>query len=100
MSRAFAPHVLTANDLRLGDVVYLTAADTWSRDLKEAEILEDEAHAQWRLIEASAQSGTVVGVYLAAVKPGPNGPEPAHFREGFRARGPSNYAHGKQAELS
>ena len=30
------------------------------------------------------------------LKPGPNGPEPIHFREAFRTRGPSNYAHGKQ----
>jgi len=41
-----------------------------------------------------------VGVYLAEVQPGPNGPEPAHFREDFRRTGPSNYPHGKQAEPS
>ena len=40
----------------------------------------------------------VVGVYLADVRRGPNGPEPAHFREAFRATGPSNYAHGKQVD--
>ena len=38
------------------------------------------------------------GAYLVDAKPGPNGPEPTHFRETFRTRGPSNYAHGKQAE--
>jgi len=27
---------------------------------------------------------------------GDHGPEPIHFREAFRTRGPSNYAHGKQ----
>ena len=26
-------------------------------------------------------------------------PIPTHFRETFRATGPSNYAHGKQVEL-
>ena len=32
---------------------------------------------------------------------GPDGrPEPTHFREAFRRRGPSNYFHGIQAELS
>ena len=31
-------------------------------------------------------------------KAGENGPEPTHFREEFRTRGPSNYAHGKQAD--
>ena len=38
----------------------------------------------------------VVGAYLADAKAGPTGPEPIHFREVFRTRGPSNYAHGKQ----
>ena len=36
---------------------------------------------------------------LADAKDGPNGPEATHFREAFRTRGPSNYAHGKQVEL-
>jgi hypothetical protein len=31
---------------------------------------------------------------------GPDGPEPVHFREAFRTRGPSNYRHGKQADLT
>jgi hypothetical protein len=38
----------------------------------------------------------VVGAYLADARGALNGPEPVHFRESFRARGPSNYAHGKQ----
>lgn len=98
MSRQFTPKVVTANDLRLGDVVYLTDADTWSRAHHEAELIEDEAHAEIRLIHASQQSGVVVGAYLADAVAGPNGPEPVHFREAFRSRGPSNYAHGKQTQ--
>ncbi|MGR3469246.1 MAG: DUF2849 domain-containing protein [Shimia sp.] len=94
MSR-FTPSVVTANHLLEGDVIYLTAQDTWSRDLAEAELIEDEAHAQIRLLDAQAQADTVVGAYLAPMAPGP---APAHFREAFRATGPSNYAHGKQAE--
>ena len=42
----------------------------------------------------------VVGPYLADARSGPNGPEPTHFREEFRTRGPSNYHHGKQADLA
>ncbi|MCU0900793.1 MAG: DUF2849 domain-containing protein [Cypionkella sp.] len=99
MSRRYSPKVVTANRLREGDVVYLTADDQWSPHHHEAELIEDEAHAQMRLLHASAQKLTVVGAYLADAKAGPNGPEPVHFREGFRARGPSNYAHGKQADL-
>lgn len=92
MSKPFAPCVITANDLLVGDVIYLSLTD-WTRDLAQAEIFTDEAVAEDRLIEA-AQSGDVVDVYLA--KMDPVGPTPAHFREAFRAKGPSNYAHGKQ----
>ena len=100
MSRRFAPKVVTANRLREGDVVYLTADDHWSELHHEAELIEDEAHAQMRLLHAAAQKLLVVGAYLAAAQPGPQGPEPTHFREEFRTRGPSNYIHGKQADLA
>lgn len=97
MSRAFTPKVLTANHLLEGDVVYLSARDEWVRDLAAAEILTDEADAQIRLIEAEQQVNVVVGVYLAEVS---QTGKPAHFREAFRATGPSNYPHGKQVELT
>jgi Protein of unknown function (DUF2849) len=99
MSRQFTPKVVTASDLRQGDVIYLTADDTWTRDHHAAELIEDEAHAQMRLLFAAAQKLTIVGAYLADAKAGPNGPEPIHFREVFRTKGPSNYPHGKQADL-
>ena len=98
MKGRFTPQVVTANDLRLGDVVYLTADDRWSRQHHDAELIEDEAHGQLRLLHASAQKQIVVGAYLADARQGMNGPEPIHFREAFRTRGPSNYAHGKQAD--
>lgn len=98
MAREFTPKVVTANDLLEGDVVYQTADDRWSRHLAEAELLEDEAHATIRLLDASRQANIVVGAYLANARAGENGPVPTHFREAFRMRGPSNYAHGKQAE--
>jgi hypothetical protein len=96
MSRAFTPKVVTANALIEGDVIYQTATDTWTRHLSEAEVLTDEADADLRLIDANRHKNTIVGAYLAEVKRGPNGPEPTHFRETFRTRGPSNYPHGKQ----
>lgn len=99
MSRPYSPKVVTASDLLEGDVIYLTAHDLWTRHLAEAELIEDEAHAQLRLLLAESQPNRVVGAYLAEVKPGPHGPEPIHFREAFRATGPSNYAHGKQTVL-
>ena len=96
MSRPFLPKVITANALIEGDVVYMTSDGMWSRCLDDAEILTDEADADVRLLEASSQSGEVVGVYLSDIKEGPNGPETTHFREEFRRTGPSNYRHGKQ----
>ncbi|MCA0848449.1 DUF2849 domain-containing protein [Salipiger thiooxidans] len=98
MSKPFSPKVVTANALIEGDVIYLAADDRWVRSLTEAEVLTDEAVAQLRLLDASARPGEAVGVYLAEVADGPDGPQPTHFREAFRATGPSNYAHGKQAE--
>lgn len=100
MPRAFTPKVITANALLEGDVVYFTEADSWTRHLSEAELIEDEAHAQLRLLDAERQQNQVVGVYLADVKQGVDGPEPTHFREDFRRTGPSNYFHGKQAEVA
>ena len=100
MAKAFSPKVITANALIEGDVVYLAEDDRWTRCLSHAELLEDEAVADERLLFASAQTETVVGVYLADAIAGENGPEPTHFREEFRRTGPSNYHHGKQAEAS
>lgn len=93
-NRPFTPKVVTANLLRAGDVVYLTAQDDWTLELAQAEVLTDEAIAQARLIDADDAS-VVVGVYLADVTLTDGAPQPAHFREDFRASGPTNYAHGK-----
>ncbi|SMX30784.1 DUF2849 domain-containing protein [Octadecabacter ascidiaceicola] len=100
MARAFTPKVITSNLLLSGDAVWFTANDTWSGDIAEAEFLTDEAHAELRLLEANAQTGVMVGAYLADAKLGDAGPVPTHFREDFRTRGPSNYAHGKQVETN
>lgn len=100
MPREFTPKVVTANALLEGDVVYQTADDRWSRHLSEAELIADEALANLRLAQAEGQPEMVVGAYLADAKPSENGPQPTHFREEFRRTGPSNYDHGKQAEVN
>ncbi len=99
MPKAFTPKVITANALQEGDVIYLTRDGAWTRNLSEAEVLTDEADAQIQLLNAEARSSEAVGVYLADVAEGLHGPEPTHFRETFRRTGPSNYFHGKQADL-
>ncbi|MGB3554585.1 MAG: DUF2849 domain-containing protein [Jannaschia sp.] len=96
--RPFVPKVVTANRLLEGDVVYLAADDRWVTDLPSAEAIEDEAVAEARLLDAMAQADRVVGAYLADIRLGPDGPEPIHFREAFRASGPTNYPHGKAHE--
>ena len=98
MSRAFTPKIVTANALLEGDVIYLTADDRWSRDLAEAELIDDEAHAQLRLLEAETARRVSSAPIWPMRMPGPTGPQPAHFREAFRTKGPSNYAHGKQED--
>ena len=52
MPRAFTPKVITANALLEGDAIWLTETNDWSRDIADAELLTDEAHAELRLIEA------------------------------------------------
>ena len=98
MPRKFTPKVVTANALIEGDVIWLTADDQWTRCMDDAELIEDEAHAQLRLLVAESQLDKIVGPYLADAVSGDTGPAHTHFREEFRTRGPSNYFHGKQAE--
>ncbi|MEM7240959.1 MAG: DUF2849 domain-containing protein [Pseudomonadota bacterium] len=95
MARAFTPKVLTANHLLEGDVIYW-ADGVWVRALKEAEFFDDELTAQAALAKAQAQPDIVVGAYLADAALEDGHPVPTHFREDFRTKGPSNYAHGKQ----
>ena len=98
MTRAFKSCVLTANDLLDGEVVYLAPDGDWTRRLGSARLFEDEMEAHRCLAEADSQADAVIDPYLADAAPGGrNGPRPVHFRETFRATGPSNYRHGKQA---
>ncbi len=95
MAKAFTPKVVTANHLLEGDVIYMDVNQKWVRELHQAHLIEDEAQADAWLAVAAAQPWQVVGAYLADAKSSAVGPVPAHFREAFRAKGPSNYAHGK-----
>ncbi len=98
MPKSFTPKVVTANRLIEGGAVWLTANGHWSGDIHEAELITDEATAELRMMDADTQAHIIAGAYLADAVQGEKGPEPTHFREEFRTRGPSNYAHGKQVE--
>ena len=99
-ARKFQPQMATGNDLLEGDVVYFTAAGEWSRTIGDATLAMSPEAAEELLARASAFPNRVVGVYLVEVKLDDKGrAAPAHFREEFRTRGPSNYPqHGRQAE--
>jgi hypothetical protein len=92
--------VMTANRLRDGDVVYLTAAGEWSLWLRDAAVASDEsgqAELEARAKRAEADR-LVVGPYLMAVADSDDGPQPIGTREKIRAKGPTVHPQfGKQA---
>lgn len=88
---------LTASDLRSGDVVYWTKEAAWSRSIKDAVLMDDEAAAA-ALAGAKKQETVVVGAYLIGME-GPGVPAAREaMRENIRARGPTTHPYlGKQA---
>ena len=93
MSQPDRAHYVTANDLLTGEVVFLAANGGWVGDMAEAKFFTDADEGARHLAQAEADGGRVVGPYLAEAA---HAGTPVHFRERFRARGPSNYFHGKQ----
>jgi len=92
--------ILTANRLRDGDVVYLTADGAWSDWLEDADLAEAPAAeaALLALGEEALDRRLVVDPYLMAVTRVDGGFGPISQREIIRARGPSvRLDLGKQA---
>ena len=89
MAKRFQPGVISANDLISGKVIYLAANDNWVERLEEGELITDEARAEARLELALGQPEIAVGAYVAPAEATETGIRPAHFREDFRATGPS-----------
>ena len=100
MPKPFSPKIVSANDLLVGDVVYLDGDGGWTRTVRTAAVAGDRDAADRLLAIAQAQPGTVVGPYLADVTLGPDGrPVPSHLRERIRDRGPTIRPDlGRQAE--
>lgn len=94
MSKTFVPSpdtpaVLTANDLRGGQCVWMGPAG-WTADAQAAAFYDDPASAEAALAAAQGQGNVVVGPYLVeAARDDAGRPAPAHFREAFRQAGPS-----------
>ena len=60
MPRPFTPKIITANDLLEGDVIYYTADNSWTREMSQAELIEDDedetlSYAQRGGFEAEAR---------------------------------------------
>lgn len=73
MPQAFRPSVVVAETGPGGRCVFLTEADHWTTDLAQAEVIEDEAHGDIRLLEAAHAAGAS-DIRLAEVRFGPRGP--------------------------
>lgn len=100
MTLKTASQIITANDLLSGEVVYLTASGAWSRAHSSAALFDHADRAGKQLEEIAHTDISIVGPYLAAGKIGNNqAVAPVHFREVFRATGPSNRFIGKQAHV-
>ena len=100
MPTKLLPQIITANGLLSGEVVYLAKAGAWSRHLSEATVFTDASLCAKQLEQVGRGDTSIVGPYLATVKLGHNrAPVPLHFREVFRATGPSNRFIGKQAHV-
>lgn len=85
-------HVLTANRLIDGLVVFLTPANTWSRDIDDA-VMAKEPYAKAGLEKRGTDfetSNAVTGAYLVEATRLDDGTIiPSHVRERIRACGPT-----------
>jgi hypothetical protein len=59
--------VVTANDLKSGEVIYLRFPHSWTPDLTKASVITDRDLAKASLVFAQGQANVVVGAYLSDV---------------------------------
>lgn len=84
--------ILTANDVRNGDIVFWTATQSWSTSIDDALIGygKDETDQLTVAGETEEAANKVVGAYLVALKPDENTDRvPVKMREIRRLAGPS-----------
>ena len=77
--------ILTANDLKTGDVVWW-AGDGWSRLLAEAHDVGEKGEDLGRREEAALH---VIGAYVIDGELTADGPRPAHIKDRIRGLGPT-----------
>ncbi|MDP7547968.1 MAG: DUF2849 domain-containing protein [Alphaproteobacteria bacterium] len=86
-----APQAITANRLSDGFVVYLTARNSWSKDIADCLSADDPEAAKSLLARAQghAEGGQIVGPYLFKIARQDGHPVPLGRREILRTTGPS-----------
>ena len=90
--------VLTANDLKSGEVVFWKGGQ-WAIRFHDGERFDGDEAAAPALAAAEAQPKVVVAPYLIDVEEVDGHWFPIAFRERLRALGPTNHPqHGKQAD--
>ncbi|MEM7428425.1 MAG: DUF2849 domain-containing protein [Pseudomonadota bacterium] len=84
-------HVLTANRLNDGLVVFLTPANTWSGNIDEAVLAQEEkaAAALERRGNEFEGANVVTGAYMVEAQRTGGMITPTHVRERIRACGPT-----------
>ena len=95
--------VVTANRLRDGSVVFLTAGHRWSERIGVSAVAGDEAAAEALLAaaERAVRAGEIVaGPYLIDVEIAAGQLRPLRYREYLRAVGPSDHPEfGRSTEV-
>lgn len=96
------PAIVIANDLLDGDVIFL-GATAWENTHRRAAIArtQDEADQLLARAQIDFKANRIVDPYLAVVTLLADGtPEPIHYREKMRTKGPTTRTDlGKQAGL-
>jgi hypothetical protein len=86
--RITKPSMVTANRTWDGVVIYRTAAEGWSTDLKDAAIVRTADEARVLLAESVADDVGAIGAYIAPVEVKDSGKiEPGNLREQIRSEG-------------
>jgi len=96
-------HVVIANRLGDGRVVYLAEGDAWVEHISDASVRVADSEAEAELLEkaglAAESRQEVVGAELIGVERRDDVVTPVRFREVIRAAGPTNRTDlGKQAD--
>ncbi|MEP1443737.1 MAG: DUF2849 domain-containing protein [Hyphomicrobiales bacterium] len=90
---------ITANELHVGNVLFLSKDGSWSGEFSKAAIFDAEGFdAALEAAQKDEASGLVIGVYEIDVEESAEGLRPSKFRERIRAEGPT-VAYGEEMKL-